>query len=176
MMSTANDHPPHINNGCPIFLPRVGGFTLLELLISLCILAILASLAIPNLNLMLENYRLKTTSRQLVTDLQLAKMKAVGSKVEYRVTFDAANNRYSIDQGNSFLNSTAWTQTGVYRNFSDATNPYYAKGITFNDGFTGHQVIFSPMGQASQTASVTFSTPHYTKNVAVTFTGRIWVN
>jgi prepilin-type N-terminal cleavage/methylation domain-containing protein len=175
-MSIHNNLFSQDNNCRAIRLRGEGGFTFPELLVSLCILAIAACFAMPNLSRTLENYRLKATSRQLVTDLQLAKMKAVGSKTEYRVTFDNTNNRYSIEQGNSFQNSTAWTQTGVYRNFSDKTNPYYARGVTFNDGFTGHRVIFSPMGQASETASATFSTAHYTKNVAVAFTGRICIN
>ena len=63
---------------------------------------------------MYQNYQLQTTARQLVTDLQAAKMSAVAQKIEYQVAFDGTNKRYSINMGNSSLGSTTWTLTGYF--------------------------------------------------------------
>jgi type II secretion system protein H len=149
------------------------GFTLLELLVVLSILGITAAVAIPGVTRWLEDYRLKTTSRQLVSDLQFAKMKAVAEKVQYRVGFEAGNNRYRIEKGNSVMASTAWTQLGTFRSLSDATNASYASGVALSETFPGHVVIFSASGQASPAGTATLSSAHYTSNVTVTLTGRI---
>ena len=120
-------------------------------------MGIVASLAAPYLGTMFQNYQLQAAARQLVTDLQFAKMRAVAQKVDYQVAFDATNNRYSINMGNSSLGSTTWTLTGISRNLSDSTSPYYAKGVTFTENFAGDAVVFSPIGQASATGTTTFS-------------------
>ena len=149
------------------------GFSFPELLVVVSILAVAVSIAIPNVVRWLEDYRLKGTSRQLVTDLQNAKMRAVAGKVQYRVAFESGNNRYKIEQGNSPTGSTAWAQLGIYRNLSDSSNAYYSNGVTLSENFPSHTVIFSPTGQASPAGTVTFNSPHLTTSVTVTLTGRI---
>ncbi len=148
-------------------------FTLLELLVVLSILAITMSLAVPGIVRWLEDYRLKTTARQLVSDMQAAKMKAVADKVQYRVAFETALNRYSIQRGDRAVGSTAWTQEGIFRALSDSTNPHYASGVVLSQNFTGGAVIFSPTGQATPAGTATLTSAHLSKNVVVTLTGRI---
>ena len=148
---------------------------MVELLVSLCVLGILASLAAPYLGTMLQNYQLQASARQLVTDLQLAKMRAVSQKVEYEVTFDGANNRYTINMGNSSLGSTVWTILGISRSLSDANNPYYSRGVTLADNFGNDRVIFSPIGQASGTGTTTFTASGNSTKVTVTLAGGIYV-
>ena len=135
----------------------------------------LASLAAPYLGTMLQNYQLQASARQLVTDMQLAKMKAVAQKVQYLVAFDTTNNRYSISMGNSSLGSTVWTLMGISRSLSDPTNPYYSRGVTLADNFGTGTVIFSPAGQASATGTATLTAPGNSKTVTVTLAGGIYV-
>ena len=178
MMLTTNALPGlgpfQVKGGRPV-RGAVGekGFSLPELLVVVSILAVAVSIAIPNVVRWLEDYRLKGTSRQLVTDLQNAKMKAVAGKVQYRVAFESGNNRYKIEQGNNPIGSTAWAQLGIYRGLSDSSNAYYAKAVTLSENFPAHTVMFSPTGQASPAGTVTFNSPHLTTNVTVTLTGRI---
>jgi len=154
---------------------RAKGFSLVELLIVLVILAIASALAAPNVTRWLESYRLQGTARQLMTDLQFARMGAISGKVECRVSFDAANNKYTIAKGNLSSGSTSWTQVGIDRKISDASNPYYAKGVTLSENFQNHYVILTPSGEASQAGTVTFTTQHYSKAVTVTPSGRLQI-
>ena len=165
--------PSRYNRRSPSLRPR--GFSLVELLVCICVLGSVTSLAAPYLGTMLQNYRLQATARQLVTDLQLAKMKAVAQKVQYLVAFDTTNNRYSISMGNSSFGSTTWTQMGISRSLSDPTSPYYSQGVTLADNFAAGTVIFSPTGQASGTGAATLTASGYLKTVAVTLAGGIYV-
>jgi prepilin-type N-terminal cleavage/methylation domain-containing protein len=156
---------------------RSSGFSLVELLVSLCILGILASLAAPSLGTMLQNYQLQSTARQLVTDLQYAKMYAVSQKVECEVAFDGPNKLYSIKKGTLSLGTPpgAFTVIGLSRKLSDPNNPYYSRGVTFTENFGNDSVVFSPIGQASATGTTTFTASGYSTKVTVTLAGGIYV-
>ena len=137
------------------------------------ILAIGVTLAVPNLSRLIENYTVRKACRQLVTDLQLAKMRAVSQGLQHRVSFDAADKSYKIEQGNATRGSTAWNQVGVTRALSDPQNPHYAKGVALATNFANDAVIFSAKGTASPAGTVTLKTTTYTRQVTVILTGRI---
>jgi len=149
------------------------GLTLLELLVVLVIIAIAVTLAVPNLSRWVENYTVWKASRQLITDLQLAKMRAVSQGLQHRVSFDAADRSYKIEQGDAPRGSTAWSQIGITRAPSDPRNPHYANGVALATNFTNNAVIFSTRGTASPAGTVTLRTTSYARHVTVILTGRI---
>ena len=150
------------------------GFSLIELLIVLFILAIIAAVASPNVSQWLERNRLKTTCRQLTSDLQFAKMKAVAEKTQCAVVFDTANNLYRIQKWDTTLATPAWVTLGADRNLSDSANASYAKGVTMSQNFVNNTVIFTPTGQTSSLGgTATFTTASYTMSVIVAATGRV---
>lgn len=59
------------------FSPSVRGFTLVELMVAVAVLAILASLATPSFRQLLAAQRVRTTGYNLVGDLVLARSEAV---------------------------------------------------------------------------------------------------
>lgn len=71
------------------------GVTLLELLISIAIVAILISLGIPNLRLFREKERIKGTANTLLSDVHFARMKAMETGY-VAIIFDSSDDRYSI--------------------------------------------------------------------------------
>lgn len=65
------------------------GVTLVELVIVMVIIAIGAVLVAPNIGAWLPNYRLKSATRDIVSTMRVAQMKAVSMNTGYGVAFDA---------------------------------------------------------------------------------------
>ena len=151
------------------------GLTLIELLIALVILATVAAIAAPNASRWIESYTVRKAGRQLVSDLQLAKMKAVSQGLQHRVLFDSVNKTYTIQRGNASSGSTTWAQVDIMRSLADAQNPYHANGVGLVTNFTNNVVVFSPTGAASPAGTATLATTNYTRLVTVILTGRIRV-
>lgn len=80
------------------------GFTLIELMVTVAIIAILAAMAYPSFTDMIARNRLKGAAEGLFGDLQFAKSEAIKSNETVTVTFlniGAANWSYSITRPGS---------------------------------------------------------------------------
>jgi prepilin-type N-terminal cleavage/methylation domain-containing protein len=75
------------------------GFTLIELLIAVITLAVLSALAAPAFIRWLPNYRLKGAARDLYSNFQLIKGRAIRDRGEWAIKFDAGGNSYQIVSG-----------------------------------------------------------------------------
>jgi len=79
----------------------------------------------------LENFRLRQAARDIVSNLQCAKMKAISSRMEYRVRFDLATKGYLLEKNNG-----SWTQEGsmfhVPRGVAIARVTYNPPRVKFN--------------------------------------------
>jgi prepilin-type N-terminal cleavage/methylation domain-containing protein len=65
------------------------GITLIELVVVMVIIAIGAVLLVPNIGAWLPNYRLRSGTRDIVSTLRFAQMRAVSTNMPYGVAFDA---------------------------------------------------------------------------------------
>jgi len=125
------------------------GFTLVELLVVLFIVAILSAVAIPSLASWYQHFRTNTVARQLMTDLQYARMMAVSQKVPCVVTLTAATNQYTIQQnGNNVSLARQLNFHYINNNANNGTNPYYAPGVALgtNPVAATWSVTFDPLG------------------------------
>ena len=98
------------------------GVTLVELIVVMVIIAIGAALMAPSIGAWLPNYRLRSTTRDIVSTMRDAQMKAVKTGNPYRVSFNTADtgltsNTAYILQYNSggFINDGVATRlpTGI---------------------------------------------------------------
>jgi type IV fimbrial biogenesis protein FimT len=69
--------PPLIGKNIPIVGITSSGFTLVELIITLTIVGILATIAAPGMNNIIKDHRLTTQANDLLADLTLARSEAV---------------------------------------------------------------------------------------------------
>lgn len=83
-------------------MTRFKGFTLVELMVVVALLAIMASIAIPSFQTMILNNRLSNTTNALLTGLQLARSEAVTNRTA--ITVCGANTAQ-----NACANSTNWS-------------------------------------------------------------------
>ena len=70
------------------------GFTITELMVTIAVVAILASLAIPNFIAWLPNYRLQSGAEDIQSTLQLARITAIKENATVKVTFNTAKETY----------------------------------------------------------------------------------
>jgi type IV fimbrial biogenesis protein FimT len=75
---------------------RERGFTLVELMVVVAIIAVIGAIAMPNLSP--ANARLKQAARELYGNLQRARMEAIKTNQSVGIVFDTVNNQYLLCQ------------------------------------------------------------------------------
>lgn len=116
---------------------RLSGFTLIEVVMTMVILATLAAVAIPGFAVWLPNYRLKSAARDLLSNLQLAKMGAVKQNKTWAVVFDpgVTPGRYFIcsdDSGDGWDGPPAMGGNDVVK--QELGLDKYGNGINYGHG------------------------------------------
>jgi prepilin-type N-terminal cleavage/methylation domain-containing protein len=77
------------------------GITLIELIIVMVIIAIGATLMVPGIGAWLPNYRLRSATRDIVSTMRVAQMRAVSHNIEYAVSFNVGGNSYILHRRNT---------------------------------------------------------------------------
>ena len=135
---------------------RSAGFTAVELIIVMAIVAICLAIAMPDIATFSSGYKLKGAAREVATDLQLTRLLAVKENKTFQVNF--GTNSYQVIR----LSDGIVTKT---RNF----------GSDYPDiNLTNVSVTFDPRG-LSNGNTVTVANARGAKNVSVGPTGRVMI-
>jgi type IV fimbrial biogenesis protein FimT len=123
------------------------GFTFMEMMVVIAIIAITASIAIPNIIGWLPSHRLGTASRSILSVLQQARLRAVKENKFVTVQFDTGNENYNVfwDNGEGAGgNPGDGLQNGTEKIFKSEAMP---AGIDLNSTtFDDDSVCFSNRG------------------------------
>jgi prepilin-type N-terminal cleavage/methylation domain-containing protein len=83
---------------------KESGFTLMELMVTIAIILIMASIAVPTFLSWLPRQRLRTAVTDLAADIQLIKLSAIKENRNWAIVFNTANDIYYVcsdDGGNN---------------------------------------------------------------------------
>ena len=118
------------------------GFTLLELMVTIAVLAILATVGVPSFRDLIQNNRVTTQTNELVSALSFARTEAVkrGQSVEVVIAQEGSGWRTAVEVG-----ATNETLRVVDRGGSSVT----IDGIAVDD-----PLIFSPTGVPDRAVTI----------------------
>jgi Tfp pilus assembly protein FimT len=125
-----------------------------ELMVVLGILAVLATFSIPALSVYLPGYRAKTAARSLISELQMARLRAIAKNKRHTLTVDTTAQTITLTEENNAVPVTVMT-------FGN-TAPASPKGPHFKNVLIGRTSGFdAPLTSLSHNASapVTFTVP-----------------
>jgi prepilin-type N-terminal cleavage/methylation domain-containing protein len=146
---------------------KESGLTLFELMVVIGIMAVMASIAVPGVIGWLPGYRLRSGADELLSTLQLAKMRAVRENDIVTVSFDFANESY-----NAFVdNSGDGIQDAGERTVKTGQMP---PNIDLQDTGLGALVMFDRRGYPSISGNVVRVTNgSATRTVNLTLAGSV---
>jgi len=109
------------------------GVTLLELIVVMIIIAIGATLMAPGISSWMPHYRLRSATRDIVSTMRVAQMKAISNNLTHEVFFDPPNRSYRLQ----------YTTTGGVT-ILDGDLQVLSNGFQLNTTFAGNIATFRP--------------------------------
>jgi prepilin-type N-terminal cleavage/methylation domain-containing protein len=123
------------------------GVTLIELIVVFVIIAIAAGLLAPNVGGWLPRYRLRSATRDIVSTMRDAQMKAVSRRLQYQVDFNGP-------PANSYI--LQYNTTGIW--VDDGARQTAPSGITVNiAGLPGGIATFNTDCTCPNAGNITLS-------------------
>jgi prepilin-type N-terminal cleavage/methylation domain-containing protein len=132
------------------------GFTLVEVLTTISIIAILCLIAIPTFTAWLPDYRLKQAARDLYSNLQRTKMGAIKANDSWGICFDNGSKPgrylvYSLGPNRTWDNGAG---DDVLENITINLSSY--QGVDYGHGKATKNVLGSPFGPGDD---ISYKTP-----------------
>jgi prepilin-type N-terminal cleavage/methylation domain-containing protein len=139
------------------------GITLIELIVVMVIIAIGAVLVAPNIGGWIPNYRLRSATRDVVSTLRTAQMKAISNNTTYQVSFTPGAGTYILQ----YQTTAGFVNEGVAQTLPPGI---MISGINF----PGNNAQFNT-NSTSSTGSITLqNTKGSSKKITLTTaTGRV---
>lgn len=136
------------------------GFTLPEMLMVLILITIICGISYAAFNRMGVNSELRTAARDIASDFQLARQRAMAESTPLTITFNPGIHTYTVPQlGGGTLTKTLAS---------------YGGGITINNITTNAAIVFQPRGTTNSPPGVIvlINSRASTATISINSTGR----
>ena len=144
-----------------------GGVTLIELAVVMAIVAIMGLFLAPAIGEWWVHFRIRQAARDIVSTLQIAKIKAISKRLDYRVVFNLGDeDTYHIE----------WKNAGSWEIDSEETVKMVPKNVNINSAsfnFGSNKAYFKINGTCSNGTITIKNEQGKQYNVVVYRTGRI---
>jgi len=87
---------------------RDRGFTIVEVVIVLLVVAVLSAIAIPAYNQWSQNTEYRESAKNIFYILRETRSRAITTNLEHRIEFESSNRRYRVTRGDRSSNSIRW--------------------------------------------------------------------
>ncbi len=141
------------------------GFSLIELLVATALVAIVATIAVPQFQRYSHNVNLKNAAREMSGDFSAAKQMAIANNLDYRIAIDVGGNSYTLTRTDT--SAVIWTKS--LASFGGGAR------IT-STTFSGAAINFQKRGTASNGRIVLQNVRGSWAHVHVNITGRTYVH
>jgi len=140
-------HPPQAKARLPLqrgnpMQSLVLGFTLLELLVVLLLVGLLTALVFPSIGRGVQTLRLKTSSREIVATLRLARSKSITEQKIYWVSFDLEKNQVELSSDDRRYQKSFQLPEGI------AISKVSSEGANEPRNQQSYHYFFEPNGMA----------------------------
>lgn len=143
------------------------GYSLIELLIMLAIIAVLTGLAQASFTAQLPHLRLNHAARTLVSDLRWARQLAIASGQPVSVVLDIERDRYQIEH-----QSQPGIPIGWVRDLQDRGQGFGEIDLVSSSG--GRAIAFQPNGISTDMTTIIFKNGgKEQRQITVAITGRV---
>lgn len=156
-----------------MFSPRFfSGFTFIEVLITLGLVAVLAIASIPAFKSIIDSNRLKTASEHVYQALEFARTEAIKQRTDVHINFQTGSNWCFGSRVNSSCNCAIPGSCTL----SSIPAANYANVSLITSGFSSADIVFDGVrGTIAQTGSVTLSLSGKSFTITMGKMGRLQV-
>ncbi len=138
---------------------------MIELVVVMAIIAIAAAFVAPNIGAWIPNYRLRGATRDVVSSLRLAQMKAISTNREYQVSFNPGGGSYILQYRHT--DGITWLDEGETQTLPSGV---LISGMTF----PGNKAQFNPNSTSSTGSMTLANTKGSTRTISLTTsTGKV---
>jgi len=144
------------------------GFSLVEVLIVIGMIIIIAAIAMPSLQGYVINRSLKSAAREVISDINECKERAISENREYRIILTPGTPNYTISQC-----ATTGANCPNFQNFPQKSLSVFESSIIINNaGTTVTQYDFQTRGTVTNGTIILINQRGSTADIRTNITGR----